>query len=185
MSEEKKAVLVATPSQTVGPYLHIGLDTEPRLGVMHGPETPGDRITLRVRVLDGEGEPLPDALVELWQADASGTFVAKPDHDNPDPGEAFYEFFTYLVELTAANKALYSALSERAGLDLAPTSDIGHELNEVQGDLLVRAQSSGAVRSDIDVSDLKALISGALAMQQHGASPELMLAILCDGLRPR
>ncbi len=103
----------------------------------------------------------------------------------PDPGEAFYEFFTYLVEQTAANKALYSALSERAGLDLAPTSDIGHELNEVQGDLLVRAQRSGAVRSDIDVSDLKALISGALAMQQHGASPELMLAILCDGLRPR
>ncbi len=89
MSEAKKDVLVATPSQTVGPYLHIGLDTEPRLGVMHGPETSGDRITLRVRVLDGAGDPLPDALVELWQADASGTFVAKPDHDNPDPGEAF------------------------------------------------------------------------------------------------
>lgn len=81
--------LVASPSQTVGPYLHIGLDTEPRHGVMVGPNTPGERIRVRVRVLDGAGEPLPDALIELWQADASGRFVEVADHSNPDPGEAF------------------------------------------------------------------------------------------------
>lgn len=89
MSEAKKDTLVATPSQTVGPYLHIGLDTEPRLGVMRGPDTPGDPIALRIRVLDGAGDPLPDALVELWQADASGAFVETADHPNPDPGHAF------------------------------------------------------------------------------------------------
>lgn len=81
--------LVASPSQTVGPYLHIGLATEPRHGVMAGPNTPGDRIRLRLCVLDGAGDPLPDALIELWQADASGRYVAAADHPNSDPGEAF------------------------------------------------------------------------------------------------
>lgn len=88
MSGEKTS-FVATGSQTVGPYLHIGLDTEPRLSAMIGPDTPGERIRLRLRVLDGAGQPLPDALVELWQADASGRYVEVADHPNPDPGEAF------------------------------------------------------------------------------------------------
>lgn len=81
--------LVATGSQTVGPYLHIGLDTEPRHGVMIGPSTPGDRIRLRLRVIDGAGAALPDALIELWQADAQGRYVDVADHPNPDPGCAF------------------------------------------------------------------------------------------------
>ncbi len=80
---------VASPSQTVGPYLHIGLDTEPNHGVMVGPGTPGERIRVRLRVLDGAGHPLPDALLELWQADASGHYVEVADHANPDPGHAF------------------------------------------------------------------------------------------------
>lgn len=81
--------LVAIASQTVGPYLHIGLDTEALHGEMIGPETAGERIRLEVCVIDGAGQPLPDALVELWQADASGTYVDTPDHANPDPGHAF------------------------------------------------------------------------------------------------
>src|SRR5690606_9484197 len=77
------------PSQTVGPYLHIGLDTDPLHGRMIGPDTDGDRIRLRIQVLDGEGQPLPDALVELWQANAAGEYVEQPDHENPDPGFSF------------------------------------------------------------------------------------------------
>lgn len=87
MSADRR--LVAVPSQTVGPYLHLGLDTEPKLRQMCGPDTRGERIRLRVRVIDGAGEPLPDALVELWQADASGTHVEAPDHASSDPGAAF------------------------------------------------------------------------------------------------
>lgn len=81
--------LIAIPSQTVGPYLHIGLDTEPLHGRMYGPETPGERLVLRIRVTDGAGNPVPDALIELWQADAAGEYVDRPDHDNPDPGHSF------------------------------------------------------------------------------------------------
>jgi protocatechuate 3,4-dioxygenase alpha subunit len=80
---------VATPSQTVGPFFHGGLATETLLGLMAGPQTPGERLRLRIRVFDGAGDPLPDALVELWQADAAGRYVEQPDHVDAHPGHAF------------------------------------------------------------------------------------------------
>ena len=63
---------MTTPSQTVGPYLSIGLPWP------DGPEvvpegTPG-RIRLYGKVFDGEGAVIPDALIETWQADADGKF---------------------------------------------------------------------------------------------------------------
>ena len=62
--------LSPTPSQTVGPFFAFGLPYE------GGPEVvPGWRegaIAIRGRVLDGAGDPVPDALVEIWQADGSG-----------------------------------------------------------------------------------------------------------------
>lgn len=82
--------LVATPSQTVGPFFDFGL-TRPNagLGQMAGPDTPGERIRLRVRVVDGAGEVVPDAVVEVWQADASGAYPGVPDREPPTPGLAF------------------------------------------------------------------------------------------------
>jgi protocatechuate 3,4-dioxygenase alpha subunit len=41
---------------------------------MIGPETKGDRIVVKGRVIDGSGTPLRDALVEIWQADAAGFY---------------------------------------------------------------------------------------------------------------
>jgi protocatechuate 3,4-dioxygenase, alpha subunit len=49
-----------TPSQTVGPYFSIGLCREPQN------ELPGGSVHVRGRVLDGEGAPVDDALVEIW-----------------------------------------------------------------------------------------------------------------------
>lgn len=49
-----------TPSQTVGPFFAIGLSRRPQN------ELPGGSVPLRGRVLDGEGNPVDDALVELW-----------------------------------------------------------------------------------------------------------------------
>ena len=73
------APLIATSSQTVGPFFHFALATNDVLGVIAGPEIAGERIELRVRVLDGAAEPVPDALIELYQADAAGEY--------PTPGE--------------------------------------------------------------------------------------------------
>ncbi|WP_026416647.1 protocatechuate 3,4-dioxygenase subunit alpha [Actinomadura oligospora] len=63
-------ILEPTPSQTVGPFFGYALP------YAEGPEVvPGwhpDAITVRGRVLDGAGDPVPDALIEIWQADAEG-----------------------------------------------------------------------------------------------------------------
>ncbi|KQU03608.1 protocatechuate 3,4-dioxygenase subunit alpha [Rhizobium sp. Leaf453] len=76
--------LKESASQTAGPYVHIGLTPnfasiggvyETDLGAtMVNDKTLGRRITISGRVLDGTGTPLRDALIEIWQADASGLY---------------------------------------------------------------------------------------------------------------
>lgn len=69
-----------TASQTAGPFVHIGLLPEatglghPFARVTAGPrlwteDTPGERIVIEGQVIDGEGTPLTDVLVEIWQTD--------------------------------------------------------------------------------------------------------------------
>ena len=77
MSERPR--LIATSSQTVGPFFHFGLTANENLGLVASPETPGEHIQLRVRVLDGAGEPVPDAVVEVYQADAEGRYPASTE----------------------------------------------------------------------------------------------------------
>jgi protocatechuate 3,4-dioxygenase alpha subunit len=71
--------LVATSSQTVGPFFHFALADNATLGCLVGADTRGERIRLRIRVLDGDGAAVPDALIELWQADADGVYVRPQD----------------------------------------------------------------------------------------------------------
>ncbi|MCZ4554634.1 protocatechuate 3,4-dioxygenase subunit alpha [Rhodococcus maanshanensis] len=66
-----------TPSQTVGPYWHIGLPWAD--GPDAAPEGTPNRITLRVTVIDGARTPVADAMIETWQADAAGRFAHADD----------------------------------------------------------------------------------------------------------
>lgn len=75
--------LKETPSQTAGPYVHIGLIPHQAgfdifennfSNVLVGPETRGERIRIEGRVLDGLGAPTKDILVEIWQANAAGRY---------------------------------------------------------------------------------------------------------------
>jgi protocatechuate 3,4-dioxygenase, alpha subunit len=59
-----------TPSQTVGPFFEFGLVTKPLLVDQNAPGA----IRIEGRVFDGAGEPVPDGLVEIWQAGADGSF---------------------------------------------------------------------------------------------------------------
>jgi protocatechuate 3,4-dioxygenase alpha subunit len=59
---------VPTPSQTVGPFFSIGLSALCRPGIECAGEK-GNRVTIRGRILDGDGEPVPDALLEIWQVE--------------------------------------------------------------------------------------------------------------------
>jgi protocatechuate 3,4-dioxygenase alpha subunit len=73
--------LPPTPSQTIGPFFAVGLPWP------DGPEvvadgTPG-ACWIGGRVLDGAGDPVPDALVETWQADPQGRFAHPDDPRGP------------------------------------------------------------------------------------------------------
>ncbi|HTS47329.1 MAG TPA: protocatechuate 3,4-dioxygenase subunit alpha [Bryobacteraceae bacterium] len=60
-----------TPSQTIGPFFHLCLAAYEIGGHLAGPAVQGERLTLIVHVLDGDGAPVDDAVIELWQADAT------------------------------------------------------------------------------------------------------------------
>jgi protocatechuate 3,4-dioxygenase alpha subunit len=67
-----------TPSQTVGPYFAIGLPWSG--GPLVVPEDSPGAIRVRGRVLDGAGDPVPDSLIETWQADGEGRFRDMYEH---------------------------------------------------------------------------------------------------------
>ncbi len=65
--------LQATTSQTVGPYFQIGL-ARFYIDDLVGPGFCGEIVEIEGRVLDGDGEPVPDGVIEIWQADAQGKY---------------------------------------------------------------------------------------------------------------
>jgi protocatechuate 3,4-dioxygenase, alpha subunit len=88
--------LQETPSQTAGPYVHIGLIPQQAgfdifstnfSNVLVTPDTAGERIRIEGRIFDGMGAPARDVLVELWQANAAGRYNHPADRqDKPlDP----------------------------------------------------------------------------------------------------
>ena len=62
--------MTTAPGQTVGPFFHLGLQYEG--GNLLVPTTHPDAVRLHGRVLDGAGAGVPDALLEIWQADPGG-----------------------------------------------------------------------------------------------------------------
>lgn len=90
--------LKETPSQTAGPYVHIGLAPgaagfsifRQELGqVIAGPDTKGERIRVEGVVLDGTGAPVKDVLLEVWQADSAGIY---PHPEDPRHAECSADF---------------------------------------------------------------------------------------------
>src|ERR1700722_2301153 len=78
------AELVRTPAQTEGPFYpdHLPLDTDNDLLIVNNSITPavGEVTYLSGCVLDARGEPLRNATVEIWQADAFGSYINSRDH---------------------------------------------------------------------------------------------------------
>jgi len=67
-----------TPSQTVGPYLSIGLLEPPTVCELVSPDAAG-AITITGILLDGAGAPVPDGMVEIWQAGPDGVYAASAE----------------------------------------------------------------------------------------------------------
>ncbi|BBK33973.1 protocatechuate 3,4-dioxygenase alpha subunit [Stella humosa] len=82
--------LPVTPSQTVGPFVHLGFDPMTRADAAAG--AAGPVVTLSGRVLDGQGQPIPDAVLEVWQANAAGRYDHPDDRRNVPLDPAFRGF---------------------------------------------------------------------------------------------
>ena len=87
--------LTQTPSQTVGPFFAYGLTPEQyghttlssiASGDVAGAIPDGERIRIEGRVHDGDGVVVPDAMIEIWQADASGRYAHPADRRSSNAG---------------------------------------------------------------------------------------------------
>jgi protocatechuate 3,4-dioxygenase, alpha subunit len=88
MSTER---LGLTPSQTVGPYLHMvfGWTAERDIAPLG---VPGERMTIEIRLFDHDGLPLKDGMIELWQANAAGRYAHAEDTQDKPLDTAFHGF---------------------------------------------------------------------------------------------
>jgi protocatechuate 3,4-dioxygenase alpha subunit len=75
-----------TPSQTVGPFFAYGLTPNGKypwndaFGTnLVTPDASGERIRIEGKVYDGDGKPIPDSMIEIWQADAQGRYAHPAD----------------------------------------------------------------------------------------------------------
>jgi protocatechuate 3,4-dioxygenase, alpha subunit len=87
-----------TPSQTVGPFFSCGLTptgqydwNDAFANNLVTADTTGERIRIEGRVFDGDGKPVSDCMLEIWQADASGNF-ADPKDKRALPNSKFRGF---------------------------------------------------------------------------------------------
>jgi protocatechuate 3,4-dioxygenase, alpha subunit len=78
--------LLTTPSQTIGPYLRIGF-TALAVDAIAPSGTAGEHLTIEGRVTDGDGKPVTDAVLEIWQADASGKYMHAEDANASGAGK--------------------------------------------------------------------------------------------------
>ena len=83
--------LQATTWQTVGPFFSIGFSWLYRNNLA-GPGVSGERVEIASRILDGDGNPVPDGIVEIWQADSHGKYAHPddPQEKSAEPGFSGY-----------------------------------------------------------------------------------------------
>jgi protocatechuate 3,4-dioxygenase, alpha subunit len=89
-------IFETTPSQTVGPYFAIGLPFD--VGPFAVPAGTGGAIHIRGTVYDGAGVPIPDFLLETWQADSEGRFADLHGYGGASEMHSFRGFARYGLE---------------------------------------------------------------------------------------
>ena len=88
--------LIPTPSQTVWPFFHLGMVRAEwaDLTAGHPPSAlGGEKIAIEGRVIDGDGAPVPDAIIELWQANAAGRYNHPDDRQADKPLDPHFRGF--------------------------------------------------------------------------------------------
>ncbi|MFE3882664.1 TetR/AcrR family transcriptional regulator [Streptomyces lydicus] len=119
------------------------------------------------------------------------TDTARDLAEAPDPGTVFFRFLSSVVRLASRNKALCDALEAAGAGRFEPSPGVGQDFDDALEVLLGRAQEAGAVRRDVGIVDLRALLVGCLSMERARAATGAesgeqgrMTALMCDALRP-
>ena len=105
-----------------------------------------------------------------------------------EPGPAFLDFFGEVVDGAGEKLSIAEALADVGGGPEGAPTRAGEEMREAFGDLLDRAQQAGAVRPDVAMPEVYALMVGVSRATAHVPMSESvkrrMLALALDGLRP-
>src|SRR5688572_6488588 len=104
--------LMQTPSQTVGPFFHYGLFTKPDQNILVNDDTKGRRIIIKGQVTDGSGNPVSDAMLEIWQADSYGYYNHSADPNHPQADSNFKNF----GRTDTVNNGVYTFKTIKPGL---------------------------------------------------------------------
>ncbi|MGD0052606.1 MAG: protocatechuate 3,4-dioxygenase subunit alpha [Vulcanimicrobiaceae bacterium] len=117
---------IPTGSQTIGPFFRVELD-RPTWSDLTREGASGTAIVIEGTVFDGDGTPVPDAMLELWQADANGHY-AHPDDDRPLPADPHFRGFGRVCTDDAGHYAfrtvLPGAAPEADGTTQAPHANL-------------------------------------------------------------
>lgn len=112
-----------TPSQTIGPFFAFALTPEAygkaaiAGNVLVSDDAPGERIRIHGQVLDGDGEPVKDALLEIWQADSDGHY-AYGTVDGADRASTFVGFGRRGTD----DNGMYSFMTIKPGSVVGPSA---------------------------------------------------------------
>ncbi|WIM70380.1 protocatechuate 3,4-dioxygenase subunit alpha [Corynebacterium suedekumii] len=112
--DQDEAEFGITPSQTVGPYVHIGLTLEG--SELIAPDDAADTVEVTVSVTDGNGDPVADAMIEIWQTRPDGTY-------NTDEVDGFRGLGRGMVDDTGA--VTFTTLVPGATDEEAPHLKVG------------------------------------------------------------
>jgi AcrR family transcriptional regulator len=126
--------------------------------------------------------PTKEALFEAIIVDRMEALVAdaRSRLKAADPGAAFFGFAAAMADGSMAKKDFVAALAG-TNVDLTRIVALKKQLKKAMGTLLGRAQRAGAVRDDVDVADVFALIMATMGAPDR----KRLLAVVCDGLRTR
>ncbi len=108
--------------------------------------------------------------------------------EEPDAGEAFRQFFTWMTEVQTRHRAFREEMAARIGMPIK-AAKIKKALHEAVTELVSRAQAAGAIRSDVGPADIAMLVSGIAHVVQVTGDFEPTLHqryvnIILDGLQP-
>lgn len=135
--------------------------------------------------------PTQEALYQAIIVQRTEVLIAQAAELSPaqDPGQAFFGYFTSIVEQAIRNKAMTDVLAE-AGIDpKSGMADAGRDMRHAVQTLLARAQQAGAIRPDLRMPELMAILAATCMAAGHSQwDTELRaktLAIVFDGMRPQ